>query len=302
MLQHVLYELQRPESPSRPSPCRVACIDLRLFEATAWVSAEAFFKAIALQLGTALGYEESVVRKLWSSKLSPGLRLRRLLEEKILPSLATEERLVLAIDHADEVCERTPEENRLPDDFFGLLRGLCDQARQPGHLFAKLRLLVAIGHSPAFLLRSEDRSLFYFADDIHLQDLDRLEISELAARYRLATPPEALDALLSWVGGHPYLVRLVFYRAALARRPLLELLGEPGREAVFDDYLRRTRGRLERAGLYRAAREVYQNPRASLDARTYDCLERAAIVLRAEENGAAHYRLRYPVYRGLFRL
>lgn len=301
MMQHLLAELRRRAvAPGQP-PMRIVELDLRLIDDGAWTSVDGFFQELARRLVAALGEPLALVDEAWQEPVTPSIRLRGLIVQLLADRAEANERLVLAIDHADQVCERTAQDSTLPNDFFGLLRGLCDHARShKQHPLTRLRLLVAIASSPAYLLRTADQSLFYFADDIHLQDLSRDEMAELGRRYGVSCVEDDLRALEDRVGGHPYLVRLVLYHCRLGDKAPARLLRDPARVSLFDDYLHRIRGRLERAGLCEAVREVHENPQARLEPRTYDYLHRAGILVREEGSRPMRYRLRYPVYQRLF--
>jgi hypothetical protein len=299
MMQRLLAGLRHRSSEPGQSPIRIVELDLRLFDDGAWTSVDGFFKELARRLMEALGEPLELIEKAWRAPMTPSIRLRTLIAQFL--TRQPNEQLVLAFDHADHVCERTPPDSTLPSDFFGLLRGLGDHARSDRqHPLARVRLLVAIASSPAYLLRTDDRSLFYFADDIHLEDLRREEVAELGQRYRVVCGEDDLRALAYRVGGHPYLVRLVLYRCRLEGTAPARLLHDPARNALFDDYLRRIRSRLERAGLYQSVQEVHDNPCAPLGPRTYDYLHRAGILVREEGAFPTRYRLRYPVYERLF--
>lgn len=75
-----------------------------------------------------------------------------------------------------------------------------------------LRLILAISLPPNKLVTDIRQSVFK-TPPIKLQELNKNQIEELAILHRLEWKEEEITQLMQKVGGHPYLARIVMYKA-----------------------------------------------------------------------------------------
>jgi hypothetical protein len=202
-------------------------------------------------------------------------------------------RLVLAIDKADQVWRR-----EFRYDFFSMLRGWADNDKE---IWSRLRLILAISSSPLFLIKDPHRSPFNLTDPIELEDLGDRQIRDLAEKYGLKWNDSELQKVKALVGGQPYLLRVLMFRAGL-NTPLEQLLADDNLTKVFATYFDQ----------YRAW--LLEKPELSNELSRFKQLEPGE-TLAAANNEACHtllragllteprrdqYRLRYDLYKYLF--
>jgi hypothetical protein len=286
------------EHDGSASPPRALVLDLRQLDPEAWSSSEAFFAEFATRCLEQLVGTPQESRLMARSHQPVTQRLTHFFEGEILSRIPAGGRLVLAIDHADMVCDQVSADSKLPDAFFGLLRVWMERSRT-SLLWPRLRLLLAIATSPAYLTRNINQSPFNICLPVEVGDLDDPQILLLLERYGMPTQPALLTALRERVGGHPYLIRLALYRSALSRQPLLDLLRQ---ETIFDDYLLHLRRHLGRIGLLDRLIALQREPSAPLSIEEFQLLQRLGIVVRKRDPQGFQVRLRYALYQRLFHL
>lgn len=168
----------------------------------------------------------------------PGDPLERadwLLRERLLP--AKDGKLVLTIESADALhsCD-------YQDEFFSLLRAWTQDA--DNEQLSKLRLILAISTTPTLLSNKITQSPFFTAATIvRLEDFTRVELVRLAELYGLEAADEDIHVLASLVGGHPYLVRLVMFAAAISGKSITDVLNDD-QDTVFGPFVFRLQERL----------------------------------------------------------
>jgi hypothetical protein len=101
-------------------------------------------------------------------------------------------------------------------------RWVQDVAEEP---WSALRLVVAVSTTPMMFIRGATRSPFFnVAAQIEVGDLNEEQTRQLAGLYRLQWDDAAIDALRVQVGGHPFLLRVAMYEAAVHSTPLERIL------------------------------------------------------------------------------
>lgn len=262
----------------------VLAVNLDTFDYESRRDYAAFILELAYQLVAAVGGPEEWVSSLWDSRGSVNHRLSRVLRERILPLSGS--RVILAIDRVDAVWG-------LPfkDDCFGMLRAWAQDKR-----LGKLRLILAISTTPTMLIDRPTQSPFNLTPPIVLGDLSREQVRELADKYGLHWRDADFDELHEIIGGHPYLVRHVMHRAALAGGvPASSLIDES--TSLFDDFLQRYSRRLHnQPELLDGLRNLRSESLAELDPDVSHRLESAGLAVQ-EKTGL--YRLRYRLYERL---
>lgn len=125
---------------------------------------------------------------------------------------------VIAVDEIDTTIPLS-----YSDDFFAALRS-CQNARAADPLFRRLTFLLVGVASPAQLIKNNARTPFNVGHAVGLTDFTAEEAKGLLAGLGLAQEAghPALEQVLYWTGGHPFLTQSVFLRLATM------LAGKPG--------------------------------------------------------------------------
>ena len=160
----------------------------------------------------------------------------------------------------------------------------------------KLRLVLGISTTPTMLIDRPTQSPFNLTPPIVLGDFNREQVRELAGKYGLHWSDRDFSELDDLIGGHPYLVRHVMHKAALAGGiPARSLIGES--TSLFDDFLQRYSRRLhQQPELLQGLRSLRSESLAELDPQISHRLESAGL---AVEEKAGLFRLRYRLYERL---
>jgi transcriptional regulator with XRE-family HTH domain len=132
-------------------------------------------------------------------------------ESDILPVL--EKPLTLCLDQVDRLLGDV----QISQDFFGLLRAINERSIQGG-AWQQLRLVLVhrIHSIETFVDLDINQSPFNVGLPIELAEWELAEIADLAQRYQLTLTPTQLAEIAAWLGGHPLLTHLAFYRLAKA--------------------------------------------------------------------------------------
>ena len=285
-LKHLLEYVRTDEKTTST----IVRVNLAFFDGKSKLSLDALLEEMATVVLQDLGGDVDIVSRTWAGFGSPTNKLTRLMELHVLPRV--EKRLVLAIDRADEIWRRD-----FRYDFFSLLRGWADNAERP--IWSRLRLVLAISSSPLFLIDDPRRSPFNLTDPIELSDLGDTQIRALARKYDLSWNNTDLEAVKAQVGGQPYLLRVLMFRAGVTKTPLHELLEPQNLSRVFAAYFDQYRAWLA------------DKPELGQELRRF----KEGLKLPAEKGEACHtlvragllnevdidlYHLRYGVYKHLF--
>ena len=273
------------------SPSTIVTVNLGLFAGESKESLDALLKEMATVIVQELGEDPNIVKRLWEGFGSPVNKITRLMEMDLLPKI--QGRLILAIDRADEVWRR-----RFKSDFFSLLRGWADDADTP--VWSRLRLILAISSSPLLMIEDPGRSPFNLTDPIELNDLEDDQILDLARRYGLFWNSSDLKSVRDLVGGQPYLLRALMYRAGWSKTtPLQQLLSSQNLKKVYGHYFEQYRAWLhEKAELSEELSRFSAN--ATLPSNNREAchtLTRAGLLVEEQRD---RYRLRYGLYQHLF--
>jgi hypothetical protein len=249
-------------------------------------SLEALLQELANQIVDELDLSETWVLEAWRRPGNPMRKLTWLMEKRVLPEI--QGLLLLAFDRIDLVKDRD-----YVNDFFGLLRSWAEDACRES--WSRLRLLLAVSTTPSLLTKSSHQSPFNLTPPIKLGDFNREQIQELASRYQLSTKDHDLDELMTQVGGHPFLNRLIMYHAALNCLSIHQVLLEHSH--IFNSYLNRYRTFLQRfPRLESCLRDIVRDPSVHIDAECYHLLYNSGLIVADQQSG---YRLRYNLYNQL---
>lgn len=175
-------------------------IDLSLIGAH--VDAEAWYFGLIYEMRRQLHLETNVP-EWWQSRASLGLtqRFSLFLEEVVLGEIKAP--VVIFVDEIDTTLGLS-----FTDDFYAAIRGLY-MARPEKPELRRLSFVLLGVATPSDLINDPKRTPFNIGQRVELTDFTLEEALPLAEGLRL--PPEearqALQWILSWTGGHPYLTQ-----------------------------------------------------------------------------------------------
>ena len=157
-------------------------------------------------------------------------------EECLLDGL--ERPLVLALDEVDMVFPHPA----VADDFFALVRSWYESARYGdfgSELWENLRLVI-VHSTEAYVPLNINQSPFNVGKNVELVEFSSAQVQDLAERYNLSASASQTEALMSLVGGHPYLIRKALYHLRREDLTLRALAETAATEAgIYSDHLRR---------------------------------------------------------------
>lgn len=157
-------------------------------------------------------------------------------KEYLLPAI--ESPLVLGLDEVDKVFQYP----NVADDFFGMLRAWYEEGSygsSDSELWERLRLVI-VHSTEVYLPLDVNQSPFNVGLPIELPEFTPEQVSDLVDRHGLKLSNGEVEALMSLVGGHPYLIKLALYHLAQDRITLSELCESgPTEASIYGDHLRR---------------------------------------------------------------
>lgn len=155
------------------------------------------------------------------------------------------------------------------DLLLDLLNGWIQDPDLPRFLFTISttadRIMKVLGHSSPFARTTE----------LHLDDLGVPEMHELARMYGLAVDSRAMEVLMRWIGGHPYLAALALDRVRAGGIAVTDI--EADWFARYTDHLKRHLGAAP--ALRRAMQQVCVGQRSILDEGVANQLRRIGLVV-----------------------
>lgn len=157
--------------------------------------------------------------------------------------------IVLCIDDVD-LLFAYPE---LYEDFFGLLRSWYEKARSRPQ-WKKLRLVLS--HSTeAYIRLNINQSPFNVGLPIELAEFNLAQTTEMAQRFGLSLSAEAIQTLVTLVGGHPYLLEKAFDHLKSSRDSSLAALiqAAPTQSGIYRNHLQALWNQLKTAPDMQAA-------------------------------------------------
>ena len=221
---------------------RTVALSLQLANRRAFHDTDTFLQwvcaSIALDLGL-LDPEQLANHWQLAAIVGSSQTCKAYLEQYLLPALQAP--LTLGLDEVDEIF---PHEE-IASDFFGLLRALHEEAKRRD-LWKNLRVVV-VHSTEAYIPLDTNKSPFNVGLAVELPDFTAERVGELARRYGLDWSATEIEALMSVVGGHPFLVRLGLYRIARGEIGLAQLVRDAATESgPYGDHLRRHWWNLEK--------------------------------------------------------
>lgn len=142
--------------------------------------------------------------------------------------------LVLALDEVEHIFEYPD----IAQDFFPLLRNWYEEANNLD--IWKLLRVVVVHSTEVYIPLNINQSPFNVGLPVELPEFSLEQMVHLARRHGLDWTENQLKPLMAMLGGHPFLVRLAFYRIVAEETTLEQLLQTaPTESGIFIDHLRR---------------------------------------------------------------
>lgn len=124
------------------------------------------------------------------------------------------------------------------NEFASMLRCWHDNKAKNDHKWINLVLILIYSTSNYPKLNINSSPLFNLGEGWNLGDFSYQEIQELSDKHQLDWGVKQLEKLMSFIGGHPYLVRLTLYHVAIEGKSLDNILAKATtNESIYKDYL-----------------------------------------------------------------
>ncbi|MGB7439728.1 MAG: AAA-like domain-containing protein [Coleofasciculaceae cyanobacterium] len=210
--------------------CRSVNLNFELAESSVFSDLDKFLQWFCATITNSLK-QPIEIGKYWSEFLGPKVNCTNYFEEYLLPKIGVP--LALGLDAVDLIF---PEE-KVADDFFGLLRVWYEEARQ-NYIWKNFRLVIVHG-TEVYIPLSNDQSPFNVGLPIVLPEFAASQVKDLARRHGLDWMKEDVEQLMAMVGGHPHLVRLALYKIAREEMSLEQILQDaPTATGIYSNHLR----------------------------------------------------------------
>jgi transcriptional regulator with XRE-family HTH domain len=195
--------LTRAMHDLRGAGSQIIYLDFHLVDEASRVDLASFLRFLSEAIAEQLDLEWEVVDEYWRAARNPAQTFNRFLgREMLAPS---EQPVLLAIDEADMLLGVEYQKH-----FFALLRA-WDSRRAFDANWRKLNLVMIISTHPYLLIDDVNLSPFNVGLNIQLKDFTPEQVADLNQRHGSPLRPPEIPALMSLVGGHPYLVRQAYY-------------------------------------------------------------------------------------------
>jgi hypothetical protein len=207
-------------------------LDLQSVERGIISDLDRFLRWLCFRVGKELALENQLKDRWDTDILGSNDNCTVYFEEYLLP--ANHYPLLLTLDNIDRIFPFA----EVVEDFLGMLRSWHERGKVSSH-WKQLRLVIA--HSTeCYLPLDLNQSPFNAGVPVALLEFNAIQVLSLARMHGLLWEESAIEALMSMVGGHPYLVRLALYEISSGQITLERLLAEAATEAgIYSNHLRR---------------------------------------------------------------
>jgi hypothetical protein len=216
--------------------CRTVMLNFQQADSDVFSDLRRFLRWFCIYVSRQVGIQPDLDQH-WDDDIGSKVSCTIYLQEYLLKRLDSP--LVLALDEVNRVFEY-PE---LAQEFLPLMRSWHEAAEHES--WQKLRLMI-IHSTEIYIPLNLSQSPFNVGLPIQLPEFTRSQVEDLAQRYGLIRSPleflkhTHLDALMTLVGGHPYLIRLAFHAISQQQKAIAPLLAEaPTQSGLYSDHLRR---------------------------------------------------------------
>jgi DNA-binding Xre family transcriptional regulator len=178
-------------------------------------------------------------------------------QKYLLPAL--NQPLTLGLDEIDRILDAP----LVSKEFFALLRVMNEKSKLGG-IWEKFRLILvhATPAIEAFVPLDLNQSPFNVGLPITLDEFTAAQIHTIAQRYGLDSEAETVQQVIAWVGGSPFLVRLMLHEAVQQQISLQSLVANPDhRLTLYREPLQRLHQTLQRQPeLWQLMQKVARSP------------------------------------------
>ncbi|MEI6063974.1 MAG: AAA-like domain-containing protein [Pseudanabaena sp. ELA748] len=185
--------------------------------------------------------------------------------------------LVIAIENLDRIFLH----EAIEADFCGLLRGWHEQGKHDKR-WGKLRLVLAYSME-SFTTKDINMSPFNVGTPIDLDEFTIAQVKQLAELHNLST--SQIEPISELIGGHPYLLRLAFYKLASDTNSLEQIIQSAATDVgIFRQHLTTRLTKVEKdVHLSEILRSLVNSPQPiRFDLATTAKLDGMGLILRTE--------------------
>lgn len=236
----------------------------------------------------------SGMETIWRRPLSAVGKLDCFMHDYILKSPRKPDLLLLALDKVERILDRSYQE-----DFFALLRSWTQHTGDKQ--WASLRMILAMSTSPMLIGQQIYQSPFAnTAHELRIGDFTTEQVTRLVrVTYETPWSDAEIEQLGKWVGGHPYLLRIILFHV-LDRK--LHTFAEARADKEIDAQLHRFltgRFRNLQPNLRKALYDLQNELPVSLSLDEVERLSTGALIT-IEPGNPDRYKLRYGIYHDFF--
>lgn len=211
--------------------CRTVSLNFQLADSQIFQDLDRLLRWLCASIGRKLGLPNRI-GDYWDEIFGSKTSCQSYFEEYLLAQLDSP--LVVGLDEVDRVFQFLP----LADDFFALLRAFHEEAKS-SEVWKKLRLVV-VHSTEVYIPLNINQSPFNVGLPVELPEFLQGQVQDLAHRHGLNLTQNQVEQLMTWVGGHPYLVRVALYHIARQEMMLEKLIQlAPTETSPYKDHLRR---------------------------------------------------------------
>jgi hypothetical protein len=196
LLTHAINAYQNTEG-------RIIYLDFHLVDEASGETLTTLLRFLSESIAEQLDLDWDTVDRYWLTVRNPAQTFNRFLQQEVLQRF--KHPVLLAIDEADLLLGAEYQKH-----FFALLRA-WDSRRAFDADWRKLNLVMVISTHPYLLIDDVNLSPFNVGLTIRLKDFTLDQVTDLNQRHGNPLPQNEVGALMSLVGGHPYLVRQAYY-------------------------------------------------------------------------------------------
>jgi hypothetical protein len=178
-------------------------LDFHLADESNQVDLASFLRFLSEAIAEQLDLEWDIVDGYWQASRNPAQTFNRFIKHELLQRF--DQNILLAIDEADLLLDAGYKQH-----FFALLRA-WDSRRAFDADWRRLDLVMVISTHPYLLIDDVNLSPFNVGLNLQLKDFTPEQVADLNQRHGSPLKPDEIPALMSLVGGHPYLVRQAYY-------------------------------------------------------------------------------------------
>lgn len=271
-----------------PGPCTVIRINVASLERESLGSLDSLLRSLSRLALEQLDAEstEQCLQEIWARPGSVKTKISKLFKNEILSRSS----VLLVLEKVERL-----QNCSFHDDFFALLRGWAESGNMEP--WSKLRLLLTIATEPTLLDSIDHSSFFALANPIRLGHLTREQTERMATMYGISSRSAALDQLETLTNGHPYLVRLALYQAAVREVGIEQILSSAHDTGVFAYHLKSLHHWLDKQQLLPMLTCIIRNNTHQLSFKDYCRLYSHGFII---EDSACAYRIRCPLYTQYF--